>query len=105
MFSEKNRNPVIKLNSIPENGCKIVLHDDIPLAVFRMNGYVYALDNRCPHRGGSLGNGELKNGIVPCPVHEWQFAINMGICTQNNEIKVKSYPVEVLDEKVSITIG
>lgn len=105
MIGKKIRNSVIKLNSIPENGCRIVLQDDIPLAVFRMNGSIYALDNRCPHRGGSLGNGKLKNGIVTCPVHEWKFAIDTGICTQNNEIKVKSYPVEMLDEKVCITIG
>ncbi len=100
-----DNNPVIDLDSIPENGCRIIFHNEIPLAVFKNEGGVYALDNRCPHRGGSLGDGDIQNGIVTCPLHEWKFIIKTGICTQNTVVFVQSYPVEVANNEVIISLG
>lgn len=33
----------------------------------------YALDNRCPHQGGPLGEGSIENGMLRCPWHGWDF--------------------------------
>lgn len=37
------------------------------------NGKVAALADRCPHRGGRLSQGWVKNGCVACPYHGWEF--------------------------------
>ena len=44
------------------------------LAIWRgNNGKVFATDDRCPHRGASLGGGEVKGDCITCPFHGIQF--------------------------------
>ena len=39
----------------------------------RFEGQINALDNRCPHQGGPLGEGSIENGWLRCPWHGWDF--------------------------------
>ena len=48
------------------------------LAVFNVDGVFHAIDNTCVHRGGPLGEGELKGAIVTCPWHGWQYDVTTG---------------------------
>ena len=50
------------------------------VAVFRSNGKVYAIANRCVHKGASLCEGALgENGkVVRCPWHNWSFDLETG---------------------------
>lgn len=61
------------------------------LAIFRYQGEYYALDDRCPHRDGSLHEGPIDEGVVTCPRHHWQFDIRTGVCPVNPLSKVKVY--------------
>jgi pyruvate oxidase len=36
-------------------------------------GKLSALDNKCPHQGGPLGEGSIENGLLRCPWHGWDF--------------------------------
>lgn len=46
-------------------------HQGICLAHFE--GKLCALDNKCPHQGGPLGEGSIENGLIRCPWHGWDF--------------------------------
>ena len=48
------------------------------VAIFNVQGNIYALDGICPHQGGPLGQGTLKGCIVTCPWHGWQFDVRDG---------------------------
>lgn len=39
---------------------------------------IHALDDRCPHRGGSLGEGDLMGEELVCPLHFWTFDVRTG---------------------------
>lgn len=66
------------------------------VAVFRTRqGLVYALDNRCPHRGGPLADGMLAGGKVVCPMHAFRFRLDDGECDQQGTPCVTAYPVSV----------
>ena len=36
-------------------------------------GKFSALDNKCPHQGGPLGEGSIENGLLRCPWHGWDY--------------------------------
>jgi len=57
-----------------------VVHDvdGTAVAVFSIDGSVYALENVCPHQGGPLGEGKVEDGCVYCPWHGWQFDVESG---------------------------
>jgi thiamine pyrophosphate-dependent acetolactate synthase large subunit-like protein/nitrite reductase/ring-hydroxylating ferredoxin subunit len=46
-------------------------HKGICLTHFE--GKYYALENKCPHQGGPLGEGSIENGMLRCPWHGWDF--------------------------------
>lgn len=74
------------------------------LAVFNMGGEFYVVGNRCPHRGGPLGEGDLEGPIVTCPWHGWQFDITKGCHLENAKVKIPVYPVKVEGEDVMVEV-
>ena len=50
----------------------------ITIALFNVSGKFYAIDNKCAHRGGPLGEGELEGNVVTCPLHGWQYDVTTG---------------------------
>lgn len=65
------------------------------VALFRLAGHVYALDNVCPHRGAALAFGDVRGAVVYCPLHAWPFELATGRCVEVPEASVRTYPVRV----------
>ena len=60
------------LNDIPVLGSRIVRTASGDIAVFRTaDDEVFALDDRCPHKGGPLSQGIVHNKRVTCPLHNF----------------------------------
>ena len=51
------------------------------IALFNVHGIFYAIDDTCPHRGGPLGEGELRGAVVTCPWHGATFDVQTGDVT------------------------
>lgn len=49
-----------------------------PVAVYHLDGQVYATQDRCPHAGALLSEGELDRCVVTCPRHGSQFDVRTG---------------------------
>jgi len=81
---------------------KVIIHNEIPIAIVKDNGKIYAFDNRCPHRGGPLYKGSIKKGYISCPLHNWEFNLESGLCHENENIKIINY--QVIESKNSFII-
>jgi nitrite reductase (NADH) small subunit len=75
-----------------------------PLALFNVDGRFHALDNRCAHRGGPLGQGVLQGTLVVCPWHAWGFDVRSGENDQNADFRVPSYEVKLEGEDVLVRL-
>lgn len=75
-----------------------------PIALFNNNGKFRAIDNTCPHRHGSLGEGHLKNNCVVCPLHQWTFNLETGENIRNPEVKLNVYPTRIDGEDIWIAV-
>jgi nitrite reductase (NADH) small subunit len=69
---------VLSSGELAEGATAVVTVDGRDVALVRVEGRVYALDNLCPHRGGSLGNGDLQGHHLYCPQHAWSFDVRTG---------------------------
>ena len=83
---------------------KIVVLDDKPIALFNIGGNYFALDNTCPHRGGSLGDGEVDGEIVTCPWHGWEFNCRTGEAVENPVITVSCFRVKKKDDGIYVEL-
>ena len=71
--------PICLVDDIPVLGSRRVARErGLDVAVFRNNvGEVFALLDRCPHKGGPLSQGIVFGTSVACPLHNW----TIGLCT------------------------
>jgi nitrite reductase/ring-hydroxylating ferredoxin subunit len=46
---------------------------------------VFACDNRCPHQGYALVRGDVKDGVLTCAWHNWNFELGSGTCRYGGE--------------------
>jgi nitrite reductase/ring-hydroxylating ferredoxin subunit len=89
------------------------------IGLYRVSGRLYALANRCPHRGAPLCSGmvatplETAEGevvlaasasIVRCPWHKWEFDIASGRSLVDERLRVRRYAVRVEEEQVVVTL-
>jgi len=61
------------------------------IALFRVNGTVYAIDDACRHEDGPLGEGDLEGSVVTCPYHNWRFDVTNGDCLTEPERPVPCF--------------
>ena len=64
------------------------------IAVFNIEGEFHAISNICPHVGVGLNDGQLKDTIIACPAHGWQFDVTTGHRIAGDK-KVESYPTSI----------
>ena len=95
---------VAKLDDLPPGSCREFQADGKPVALFNVNGTVFALDNTCLHRGGPLGQGVLEENIVTCPWHGWQYDVKSGAVVMNPDIKVRKFAVKVEGDDIQVDV-
>lgn len=67
------------LADIPRRGARQVQTPDGPVAVFRTHDdRVFAIEDRCPHKGGPLSQGIVHGSAVTCPLHNWVIDLQTG---------------------------
>jgi 3-phenylpropionate/trans-cinnamate dioxygenase ferredoxin subunit len=63
---------------LPPGGKKLVEIDGRAIAVFNVDGALYAIDDICTHDGGPLADGELIGCEIECPRHGARFDVRTG---------------------------
>ena len=67
------------VTDIPVRGARRVPTLDGDVAIFRTgDGRVFALMDRCPHKGGPLSQGIVHGHAVACPLHNWSIELATG---------------------------
>ena len=77
---------------------------DKSLALFNVDGRLYAIDDSCPHQGASLCGGRLEGRVIQCCAHGLRFDLASGYLLNSDKLKVANYPVEVVDDQAYIVI-
>jgi 3-phenylpropionate/trans-cinnamate dioxygenase ferredoxin component len=76
----------------------------VPVALFNVDGTVYAIDDSCRHEGVSLGSGELRGHIVRCRAHGWRYDVTTGHSTHDPAERVTGYPVQVVEGTILVDV-
>ncbi len=67
------------LDDIPRRAARVVKTARGDIAIFRtMDDQVFALDDKCPHKGGPLSQGIVQGESVTCPLHNWVISLRTG---------------------------
>jgi nitrite reductase (NADH) small subunit len=67
------------LDDIPVKGARVVKSPEGDIAIFRTaDDRLFALYDRCPHKGGPLSQGLVHGASVTCPLHNWVISLETG---------------------------
>jgi nitrite reductase/ring-hydroxylating ferredoxin subunit/uncharacterized membrane protein len=83
-----------------------VLAGEAPVVVLRDHGVLRALDARCPHRGGPMDEGDVRDGCITCPWHGSVFRVDDGELVQGPAtVDLPVYECRVLGDAVEVRAG
>ncbi len=94
---------VASLDELPEGRVKTVTAGHKSIALTHYDGRYGALDNRCPHQGGPLGEGSIEKGLLRCPWHGWDYCPLTGQAP-GFEDSLKTFPIEERSDGVYIGV-
>ena len=97
--------PVIAVSDLPPGQAAEVTVGGEMVALFNVEGTFHAVSNRCPHRGGPLGQGFVEGAQVSCPWHNWTFNVTTGENTASADMKVPCHEVKVEEVQVLVRLG
>lgn len=75
------------------------------IAVFNVDGELYAIDNQCPHQASPLGMGRLSGKVVTCRGHGLRFDVTTGLTPGTEDSGVRTYPLDVREDGLYVDIA
>jgi nitrite reductase (NADH) small subunit len=85
-----------QIEDIPRLGARMISTAQGDIAVFRTaDDQVFALRDRCPHKGGPLSQGIVFGRRVACPLHNWVIDLDSGQAVAPDEGCTQSFPVRL----------
>ena len=102
---------VADVQDLPEGRVKSVTPRNQSICLSHFNGRWAAMDNRCPHQGGPLGEGSIEQGAdgqcwIRCPWHGWDFDPLTGKPPGGHEDSGQTlYPVEIRGDAVFVGLA
>ena len=94
------------VDDIPEGHAIVVDVEGDSLALARVDGDVYCIDNICTHDGGPLGEGELDGTALECPRHGARFDVCTGRALSFPAVvPVNAYDVKIEGQDVLVDLS
>jgi len=99
-----NWTKVAERDELPDGRVTTVVVGNRSLCITRCGGAYGALDNRCPHQGGPLGEGSIEKGWLRCPWHGYDYDPITGEPPGGFSDRPEAFPVEVRDDGVYVDV-
>ncbi len=96
---------VANLQEIPRLGSRILNFENGDIAIFRTSDdQVFAIKDRCPHKGGVLSQGIVHGCKVTCPLHSWVIDLQQGEAVAPDKGCVKKFVVKIENTDVYLDL-
>ena len=93
------------LSDLVEDEPLAVKLGDEQIALYRLDGEVYATHNVCTHQFALLSEGYMEDGCIECPLHQGKFDIKTGAAMCAPVIQsIRVYPVKVEDGRILVDL-
>jgi nitrite reductase (NADH) small subunit len=92
------------LNDIPRRAARVVKTARGDIAIFRtMDDQIFALDDKCPHKGGPLSQGIVQGESVTCPLHNWVISLKTGEAQGADQGCTRTIAVRLQDGRILLS--
>jgi nitrite reductase/ring-hydroxylating ferredoxin subunit len=95
---------VCALEEIPDGDILARVLRGHELVVYRSGAQVSCLPNYCPHRGWPFDGGRVRDGILECPFHGYEFRLDTGECLTSSYCSLDPHPIRIRDGRVDVLL-
>jgi naphthalene 1,2-dioxygenase ferredoxin component len=75
------------------------------IALYDVDGNIFATDNICTHAYARLSDGWLDGDLIECPLHAARFDVRTGkVLDPPATVDLKTYPVRVVDDEIQVRL-
>ena len=96
---------VMRVEQLPPGKGTTVTVGGKDVALFNVDGTIYAMEDSCLHQGLSLGTSKLEGKVVTCRGHGWRYDVTTGCTLHVKDYGVATYPVKLVEGKIMISIS
>ena len=93
---------VLETDELDEGRVTFAPWGHLTVCMTHFKGRFGALNNKCPHQGGPLGEGSIEHGLLRCPWHGWDFDPLTGNTPDGFDDGVESYAVEEREDGIYV---
>jgi nitrite reductase (NADH) small subunit len=93
---------VCSLSSLPPGSVTEATIGQDVYAICNVNGGVHALSGICAHEGGPVGQGQINEGFVFCPWHEWGYNCATGENDYDPSIRLDRFAVKIEGDDILV---
>lgn len=92
------------LGDIPKRGARVVKTARGDIAIFRtIDDRIFALDDKCPHKGGPLSQGIVQGDSVTCPLHNWVISLATGEAQGADQGCTRTIAVRLQEDRILLS--
>ncbi len=93
-----------QLRDVPDGFTKIVEVEGQSILLSRFGDRVTCFANACAHMGMTMDSGEIADGIITCPYHGFQYALESGECLTAPEVQLQPHGVRVIGDRIEVQL-
>jgi nitrite reductase/ring-hydroxylating ferredoxin subunit len=95
---------VLALEQLPQGTGTSVTVGGRDVALFNVDGTIYAMEDACLHHGLSLGSSKLEGKVVTCRGHGWRYDVTTGSTLHVPNYGVQTYPAKIVGGKIFVAV-
>ncbi|PCI19450.1 MAG: hypothetical protein COB62_05520 [Piscirickettsiaceae bacterium] len=93
-----------KMDELTEGALKVMTVSDNEVLLSRFGDKVTCYQNACAHMGMPMDMGEVRDGILICPHHAFEYSLESGECLTAPEVQLHTHAVRVINDRVEIKL-
>ena len=95
---------VASLEDVWDGEMRGFIVDSRKVLIIKLDGEVYACEDRCAHLGVALSDGLLESGVLTCSAHHYQYDARTGRGVNPKSVRLRTYPVAIEDGEILVDI-
>lgn len=92
------------LADLPDGATRCREVDGHSVLLSRFGDRVTCFENACAHMGMALDGGEMANGFVTCPYHQFRYSLESGECLTAPEVQLQPHGVRIAGDRIEVWV-